>query len=94
MKSIKPFIAVLFTSIVLWIVIWLLLGQDLNAFARMVLPIPIAFSFIASSLLAGISAGIYRLITKRWPSNFSRLLWLFWFIATAGLILLVVLTSG
>ncbi|MFK7846387.1 MAG: hypothetical protein AB8G77_13900 [Rhodothermales bacterium] len=94
MKKLLLFVSVLAATAGIWILFWLFTGQDLNLFARQVLPIPIAATFFMSSLFAGLITVLYRLAKGKWVSKFPRLLWSTWAVFTVTFITLLVTTSG
>lgn len=94
MKLLRLLFSIVAVSTIVWIVVWLLMGQDLNLFARSVIPIPIIITVIASSLIAGLLAGLHRMAAGKWMTSFSGLMWTTWSFVTIGFILLVFATTG
>ena len=81
-------------SIVVWILFWKFQGQDLNLFARQVLPMPIAGILVITGMFSGLIATIYRLIKGQWMTQYQRLTWVIWLLLTAGLLFLTITTTG
>ncbi len=94
MKLLRLFSSIFVVSILVWIVYWLLMGQDLNLFARQVLPLPIIATVVLSALIAGLLAGLHRLAAGKWMASFPGLLWTTWTFVTVGFILLLIATTG
>lgn len=94
MKLLRLFFSIVVVTTLLWIVVWMLMGQDLNLFARNVLPLPILTTVIASALIAGILASLYRMAAGHWMTSFPSLMWSTWAFVAVGFILLIVATSG
>ena len=94
MKKALLFVTLLVATIGTWMLFWLFSGQDLNLFARQILPIPIVATFFTSILFAGLTTILYRLFAGKWVSAFPRLLWSTWAILTITFITLLVTTSG
>ena len=93
-RTAQLFLTILLATIVVWIAFWKFSGQDLNLFARNVLPIPIAGTVLITGLLSGTLAGIYRIIKGQWMRSFSRMTWIIWSVLTTGILLLLVTTNG
>lgn len=94
MKLLRLFFSIAVVTTLLWIVVWLFMGQDLNLFARSVLPLPILFTIIASALIAGLLAGLHRLAAGHWMTSFPSLMWTTWGFVAVGFILLIFATTG
>ena len=95
MKLLRLFLSIVAVSILVWIAFWILiLGQDLNLFAREVLPLPVIVTLIVSAIIAGLLAGLHRLAAGKWMASFPSLMWTTWTFVTVGFILLIVATTG
>lgn len=77
-----------------WMLYWKAQGQDLNAFAREVLPIPILGTILISCLLTIIFSFTYRLFAKSWYEQWPRLLWILWITVTVSLGFFVTLSNS
>ncbi len=94
MKTLRPFATVIAATVVVWIGFWFFSGQDLNLFARQVLPYPIIGTLVVSSILSGIINGVYRLAKRAWLPNFHRALWFCWIVTIVGFLTLLSTTSA
>ncbi len=81
-------------SVIVWILFWKFQGQDLNLFARQVLPMPITGTLVLTGVFSGLITGVYRLVKGKWMAQYHRLTWVIWLLFTAGLLVLITTTTG
>ena len=78
-------------SILIWIALWKLMGQDLNAFARPILTGLILANVIVTLVITFVIMTLLRFIKQEWLRPFPVFLWVTWLLNVIAFILIVIL---
>jgi hypothetical protein len=94
MRILVHIVGVALVAVLWWMAIWKFLGQDLNAFARQIIPSLSVATVVPALALSGIVALVYWLISKRQMTFFPVVLWSIWILVTLGFTILMTAVNG